>query len=412
MAVRRCNGEGTFITMPNGKIRLRRQYGYNENGNVRFLTVTGKSRKECIRLMEERITELDKKAGVFRGGDTVEELCRKHLNTHISQRGRIKATAADRRESTINNQVAPYPIAHMQASAVRPIDIEGHIETLIAEDRLSVSSIEKAFHVLNGAYRWAVARQELSYNPCEAVREGIMNRLNRLAEKDADSNDVIILSEHEVECLRRTALVRRENGTYKYPVGPYVLFLLETGMRVGELCALKWGNIQWDEDATVVSILGTRHHIKVREGDDAGYRVCDGSVKNMHSRHIVLNSEAAEILEGIYNESKDTSPQGYVFVNRRLKPTNPSNVGVLINKFYRAAGLGEGVSGAQVLRRTFATGEFLKGADVKSIASYIGDLETTTSQYYISVKNNVRIGGKIMNVAPLPHLVKASGQNG
>jgi starvation-inducible outer membrane lipoprotein len=65
-----------------------------------------------------------------------------------------------------------------------------------------------------------------------------------------------------------------------------------------------------------------------------------------------------------------------------------------------------------VRRRTFATGEFLKGADVKSIASYIGDLETTTSQYYISVKSNVRIGGKIMNVAPLPHLVKASGQNG
>ena len=137
----------------------------------------------------------------------------------------------------------------------------------------------------------------------------------------------------------------------------------------------------------------------------------DGSVKNMHSRHIVLKSEAAEILEEIYNESKDTSPQGYVFVNRRLNPTNPSNAGRLINKFYRAAGLGEEVSGAHVLRRTFATGEFLKGADVKSIASYIGDLETTTSQYYISVKNNVRVGGKIMNVALLPHLVKASGQD-
>ena len=166
-----------------------------------------------------------------------------------------------------------------------------------------------------------------------------MNRLNRLAEKDADSNDVIILSEHEVECLRKTALVRRENGTYKYPVGPYVLFLLETGMRVGELCALKWENVQWDEDSTVVSIMGTRHLIKIREGDDTGYRAREGSVKNMHSRHIVLKSEAAEILEEIYNESKDTSPQGYVFVNRRLNPTNPSNAGRLINKFYRAAGL-------------------------------------------------------------------------
>ena len=411
MAVRRSNGEGSFITMPNGKIKMRRQCGYKENGKARILTVTGKSRKECIRLMSERIAEIDKKAKVLSGGDTVEELCRKHLNAHLAQRGRIKATAADRRESTINNQVAPYPIAHMQAVTVRPADIEGHIETLISENRLSVSSIEKAFHVLNGAYRWAVARQELSYNPCEAVREGLMNRLNRLAEKDSDSNDVIILSEHEVECLRKTALVRRENGTYKYPVGPYVLFLLETGMRVGELCALKWENVQWDEDSTVVSIMGTRHLIKIREGDDTGYRAREGSVKNMHSRHIVLKSEAAEILEEIYNESKDTSPQGYVFVNRRLNPTNPSNAGRLINKFYRAAGLGEEVSGAHVLRRTFATGEFLKGADVKSIASYIGNLETTTSQYYISVENNVRIGGKIMNVAPLPHLVKASGQN-
>ena len=411
MAVRRSNGEGSFITMPNGKIKMRRQCGYNENGKARILTVTGKSRKECIRLMSERIAEIDKKAKVLSGGDTVEELCRKHLNAHLAQRGRIKATAADRRESTINNQVAPYPIAHMQAVTVRPVDIEGHIETLISENRLSVSSIEKAFHVLNGAYRWAVARQELSYNPCEAVREGLMNRLNRLAEKDADSNDVIILSEHEVECLRKTALVRRQNGTYKYPVGPYVLFLLETGMRVGELCALKWENVQWDEDSTVVSIMGTRHLVKIREGDDTGYRAREGSVKNMHSRHIVLKSEAAEILEEIYNESKDTSPQGYVFVNRRLNPTNPSNAGRLINKFYRAAGLGEEVSGAHVLRRTFATGEFLKGADVKSIASYIGDLETTTSQYYISVKNNVRVGGKIMNVALLPHLVKASGQD-
>jgi hypothetical protein len=132
---------------------MRRQYGYNENGKVRILTVTGKSRKECIRLMAERIAEIEKKAGVISGSDTVEELCRKHLNAHLAQRGRIKATAADRRESTINNQVAPYPIAHMQAVTVRPADIEGHIETLISENRLSVSSIEKAFHVLNGAYR-------------------------------------------------------------------------------------------------------------------------------------------------------------------------------------------------------------------------------------------------------------------
>lgn len=36
-----------------------------------------------------------------------------------------------------------------------------------------------------------------------------------------------------------------------------------------------------------------------------------------------------------------------------------------------------------MLRRIFAMGEVLNGADVKSVAGYIGDLETTTFQYYI-----------------------------
>lgn len=343
-----------------------------------------------------------------KGVKIVEKLCREHLKTHMSQRERIKATAADRRECTINNQIAPYPIAHLQAESVRPKDIEDHIERLISEGRLSVSTIEKAFHVLNGAYRWAVSMQNLTYNPCEPVKESLLNRLNRLSVKDADSNDVIVLSEKEIECLKVAALRKKPSGEYEYPVGPYVLLLLETGMRIGELCALKWKNVQWGEESTVLSILGTRHHVKVRGGEDAGYKVREGSVKNMHSRHIVLNKEAANLLRCIYGEVKDQSPDGYVFVNRKLKPTNPSNAGKLINKLYRAANLGESVSGAHILRRTFATGEFLKGADAKTIASYIGDLESTTSQYYIAVKNNVRIGGRIMSVAPLPHMVKAS----
>ena len=406
MAVRRTNGEGCYVNMPSGKIQMRKQCGFLANGRPRVLSVTGKSRAECNRLMKEKEAKVTGIVSMAKDS-TVEELCRCHLSSQMAQRDRLKPTAIDRREGTIKNQIMPYSIAHMQAVSVRPKDIENHIEKLLAESRLSASSIEKVFHVLNGAYKWGISMEYLTYNPCEPVKESLRLRFKRLNEKEADDKDVIVLSPDEIRLVKENALERKVSGFYVHPIGPYVLFLLLTGMRVGELCALRWEHVRWDNDMTVVSIKGTRHQIKDRSTPEPTYKVVDGKTKNMHSRHIVLSEEAASLLKLIYQEARDTSPESYVLVNRRYKATNPSNVGYLINKFYRDIGIGPGITGAHVLRRTFATQEYMKGAELKKIASYIGDLESTTSEYYITVKSNIIMGGKVMNVTPFP--MKGSG---
>ena len=406
MAVRRTNGEGCYVNMPSGKIQMRKQCGFLANGRPRVLSVTGKSRAECNRLMKEKEAKVTGIVSMAKDS-TVEELCRCHLSSQMAQRDRLKPTAIDRREGTIKNQIMPYSIAHMQAVSVRPKDIENHIEKLLAESRLSASSIEKVFHVLNGAYKWGISMEYLTYNPCEPVKESLRLRFKRLNEKEADDKDVIVLSPDEIRLVKENALERKGSGFYVHPIGPYVLFLLLTGMRVGELCALRWEHVRWDNDMTVVSIKGTRHHIKDRSTPEPTYKVVDGKTKNMHSRHIVLSEEAASLLKLIYQEARDTSPESYVLVNRRYKATNPSNVGYLINKFYRDIGIGPGITGAHVLRRTFATQEYMKRAELKKIASYIGDLESTTSEYYITVKSNIIMGGKVMNVTPFP--MKGSG---
>ncbi len=406
MAVRRTNGEGCYVNMPSGKIQMRKQCGFLANGRPRVLSVTGKSRAECNRLMKEKEAKVTGIVSMAKDS-TVEELCRCHLSSQMAQRDRLKPTAIDRREGTIKNQIMPYSIAHMQAVSVRPKDIENHIEKLLAESRLSASSIEKVFHVLNGAYKWGISMEYLTYNPCEPVKESLRLRFKRLNEKEADDKDVIVLSPDEIRLVKENALERKGSGFYVHPIGPYVLFLLLTGMRVGELCALRWEHVRWDNDMTVVSIKGTRHHIKDRSTPEPTYKVVDGKTKNMHSRHIVLSEEAGTLLKLIYEEARYKTPESYVLVNRRYKATNPSNVGYLINKFYRDIGIGPGITGAHVLRRTFATQEYMKGAELKKIASYIGDLESTTSEYYITVKSNIIMGGKVMNVTPFP--MKGSG---
>ena len=46
------------------------------------------------------------------------------------------------------------------------------------------------------------------------------------------------------------------------------------------------------------------------------------------------------------------------------------------------------------------------GARVKEIAAYIGDLESTTERYYITVRKKIVEGGETKQVVMLPVLVK------
>ena len=401
---KRLRGEGCFKKLPSGRYQMRLQKGYLPTGVPRILTVSGDSQNECKKKMEKKIASLPPSIhDIDTAKITVTDLCKMHLDAHMSQRGKIKATAADRRECTINNQIANYRIGHLQAATVKPSDIEYHIEALISENRLSISTIEKSFHVLNGAYKWAVDQDKMPYNPCTPVKETLLGRFNNLSAKEADDADVFVLSQEEIEIIKDKALIKNQKGELENSTGPYVLFLLATGMRVGELCALQWKDVHYQSNGVILSIRQTRHYVKKRGGEGEGFTVKENTVKNAHSRHIVLSDHAKEILETIYLENGKPPLTQYILVNSRGNPTNPSNMGYMINKFYRKVGLPEEITGAHILRRTFATNMYNQGAQIKNIASYIGDLESTTSQYYIAVKRTIRSQGQTISVVPLPH---------
>ena len=400
---KRMNGEGTFRTLPSGRIQLRVQKGYLPSGVPRILCVSGDTARECKMKMEARLAALPpdlQDMDITRM--TVTELCRLHLSKHMSQRGKLKATAADRRECTINNQLANFRLGHLQAGSVRPSDIELHIESLLSEGRLSVSTIEKAFHVVNGAYKWAVDQGQINYNPCTAVKETLLARFNGLSAKEADDADVIVLSEEEMSQLKEAAMRRNKKGKLVDITGLYVLLLLATGMRVGELCALHWKDMHYQSNGVILTISQTRHYVKKRGKEGEGFTVKENIVKNAHSRHIVLSEDAIKILEMIYTENSKPPLSQYILVNTRGNPTNPSNMGYMINRFYQKAGLSEEITGAHILRRTFATNQYQQGAPIKKIASYIGDLESTTSQYYIAIKRTIRSNGETISVVPMP----------
>lgn len=401
--MKRANGEGHIKKLENGKgYSLRRYVGVKPDGKPKIITVNAQTVSECKRKMEKRVAEWDatKVSPESVSTGTVTMLCKAHFDAHMSQTGRLKPKAADRRESTINNQIAPYSLGDMQVQAVKPQDIRNHIEHLIQNTPLSVSSIEKTLNVINAAYKWAIVEEYLTKNPCTPVLDDLKNRLLKMEEKRACEADVFVMSDEEVIAFERAARTLNDNnGMYKYRSGLGALLLLHTGMRGGELCALRWSDFVGERSLIIDS---TRFVAKNRTGEGILYTPDEGVVKNAHARTIELNDDALSVLKEMYELADSPSGDEYILLNDVNKPTNPSNLGNCVNRIYRVAGFGSSISGLHVLRRTCATRMYNAGIDIKAIAAYLGDTEATVSQYYIAVRKKVWIGNEILNVIPYP----------
>ena len=60
-----------------------------------------------------------------------------------------------------------------------------------------------------------------------------------------------------------------------------------------------------------------------------------------------------------------------------------------MKRLYRKAGLDIDTGSLHILRRTFATKLYRRTKDVKLMAAYIGDLDSTVMKYYIAAREKV-----------------------
>ena len=401
---RNAKGEGSFTVNADGTVTHRKSVGYKANGYRKILTVTAANKTACIREMKKREQQWEKQKNAERimGGTTVAELCHMHLKYQVEQK-ELRPKSIDRRECTIDKHIDGYMLGRMQVQSVKVADVDNHITELIREDKLSASSIEKVVDVLNAAYKWALVRGELEKNPVAPIKPTLVKRLQKMRQKTADDADVDVLSEEEEAMFCKEALsVDAKTGKYRYFAGLYGMLLLHTGMRCGEMLALRWKDVDFEQG--FLTIEKSRSVAKDRDGEGkTKYKIVEGTTKNSKARKIELKSEAIEILKEIKRQSPNgCQPEDLIVKTRTGNPNTATNLEHRMVTIFKNAGLSELSGGLHIFRRTFATRMYEDGRRVKEIAAYIGDLESTTERYYIAVRKKVKDGDKVSQVVMLP----------
>lgn len=407
---RNAKGEGSFIYNADGTVTHRKSVGYKTNGNRKVLTVTAANKAACLREMKQKEMRWNKqqKADTAIVGTTIVELCGLHLKYQIKQE-ELKAKSIDRRECTIERHIGDYPLGRMQIQAVKVADIDNHVTGLIRAGQLSASSIEKVVDVLNSAYNWAIMRGELEFNPVAPIKATLMKRIQKMKQKSANEADVNVLSLEEQRLFEEEACaIDKSTGRPRYAAGLYGMLLLHTGMRCGEMLALCWKDA--DIQGGFLTIEKSSSMAKNRDKDSKNekkYIMVEGTTKNEKARKIKLTEEALSVLKQIkiiYGVNDDENAK--IVKTRTGKPNTATNLEHGMATIFRHAGLTELKGGLHIFRRTFATRMYENGARVKEIAAYIGDLESTTEQYYIAVRKKIMEDGEAKQVVMVPVPIK------
>ena len=390
-------GMGNFTKNKNGTITYRKSVGYQDNGKRKVLCVTASSREAAIKKMREREKEWLEEQEDTGTTDTVAALCQKHLDYQVEM-GDLKPKSRDRREVTISSHIEPYPLGRLQAQAVTVNDVEEHIK-LLSRKELSASSIVKVVDVLNAAYKWARLQGRLFTNPIEIVKPTLVKRIQKRNEKTTSDVDVEFLIPAEQEVFVKEALRKTATGKYVNEGALYILFLLYTGMRVGELLALTWEDV--DLENGYVDIGKSRSMARNREEEGPRYIMIEGTTKNSKARKIKLFADALNVLKEIRELAGEVKPEQYICLTRTGRPNTTTNLENRNSRIMERAGL-KYKGGLHILRRTFSTNQYRKGVRTKDIAAYIGDLASTTEKYYIAVRDKINIDGREEAVVILP----------
>lgn len=154
-----------------------------------------------------------------------------------------------------------------------------------------------------------------------------------------------------------------------YKLGVYLC--LSTGLRLGEVCALRWEDI--DHDTNMLRICRTVQRLAVSDCDSKT-KLVELEPKTYHSaREIPIPQQLSDLLWTYHNEMP------YVIQGNR--PMEPRTYQYKFKGYLEAAGISQ--TNFHILRHTFATNCINNGADVKSVSEILGhsDVKITLNRY-------------------------------
>jgi len=243
----------------------------------------------------------------------------------------------------IQNHILP-ALGERRLDKLSHDDVQQFVNDL-ASKGLAPNSLRAVFRILSAALQKATDSRMILLNPCSGATLPQVVKARRCA-----------ISKLEQEKLEQRAL-QEKNGTA-------IILALQTGMRIGEICALRWEDVNFTE--AFIYVRRTMGRIAVYSEDGAKTKLIFDTPKTQSSyRTIPLPKHLMEYLM----KKKEEADSEYV-ISCRGGFAEPRVVNYRFRRLLETLGLAPMCFHS--LRHTFATRCIEKNIDITTLSRLLG----------------------------------------
>lgn len=358
-----AKGENIF-KRKDGRWEARYIKSREENGKIKYGFCYGKTYVEA----KDKVTEA--KARILNGtvsniaekGEKFSFYCDCWLKLRSTQ---IKTSSYVKYQNGIEKHVKPY-MGDLYLKDITTEKISAFSQYLLNEKKLSTKSVRDILTFLRSILSYINKQIDGVLSHVEIVYPRELPKVIRVLTEQEESELILYLAE-------------------EMNMGKFAVYLaLRTGMRIGEICALRWKDISFSDETICVSNTVQRIKNIDSQGDSKTVLMIGSPKSDKSRRTIPLMPDIAALFRKFYQNEPE-----YFVLTGSENCMEPRKLQRYLRRYTKACNI-EGIH-FHTLRHTFATRCVEVGFDVKTLSEVLGHASiSVTLERYVHPNLNLK----------------------
>ena len=356
-ALRRGHNEGNIRQRTDGRWEVRLSAGIDyKTGKPRRTSTCCNTRQEAIAILQQQAHEVRTQGWRDPMSVTLGEWYEYWLNTYMKDTVKQSTYASYR--SYLNKHFCV--LGKILLKKLEPHTLQEFYNYKFREEGLSPKTLRNYHMALHKCLQQAVKEHLLVYNPCDAVTL-----------PSGEKPEIVVFTNDQ-----QRALVQ---ASYRHRYGVFIRLDLCTGLRMGELLALKWEDI--DFSTAQLHVRRTINRLAKYEAHDGENKteIVFGTPKRKNSRRTIplTRTMADELARWKQQQVQDKiragdkyTDDGFIVTNEFGHYFEQKTFKDYYDRLLKDADIGHFTFHA--LRHTFATRALERGMDYKALSAILG----------------------------------------
>ena len=320
--------------------------GYDDNGKAKIGYVYARTYREVREKLQQ--AKASGKVSLPKEKNKFSNYCEEWL---VLARNRVKESTYVKYFRVVHKHLIP-ELGRYAPEAISTILIESFSNKLLITDGLSPKTVKDILVVLRAVLKYM-----------NKQRGGNLNDIEIIYPKE-EPKEMLVMNKEEQTRFLRCLLTDMDEVKFG------IIMVLLTGMRIGEICALKWQDINLK--AGIININQTMQRLAdLSEGAENKTKILIGNTKSAHSMRVIPLPEYGVTL---CRKMQPGNPEAYVLTGEVQRFMEPRTLQNKLKKITTACNL-KGVH-FHTLRHTFATRCVEVGFEIKSLSEILGHANT------------------------------------